>query len=505
VVDDEEREASRDLTSTVVRGVGLAGVGYGFAQAMNLAVYVVLARLIDPGDFGEFAAATVLLGLSLLVTESGLSSAVIQRRDSLEAAAATAVIATAATGAIVMLLMAAASPLIGLFFHSRHIAVLAAASSGTIFLRTIATVPDALLQRRFSFVRRLVIEPAVVVAFGTAAIVAAAFGLGAWSLVIGQYAGYAIDAFLAWKLVRWHPQFRLASYAMWRELVGFGRHVFAATAVLRIGDQASTLLIGRQLGSASLGQFRYGARLASTPFAMLLAGAAYVLFPAFARIADDGPRLERAFLRSLRWVCVLSFPLGLFFVPLGIPLTVLAFGEVWRPAGNALVAMCLLPAGSMLSSVVSEALKAVGRPRYLTQMHLVTTLTTATSVVALFHFGLTAAAASASIGPMVGGAFALTIMERVVGTPLRSMLAEVVPTAVAAAAAAAVLIPVQAGVDAASHGEALGIVLLVGEFALGAIMYLVFLRFLAPGTAKELESGAWATLRRLTRSRAVPS
>ena len=244
------------------------------------------------------------------------------------------------------MLALATAPLIGAFFHSSEITALAAASSGTIFLRTIATTPDALLQRQFSFVRRLFIEPAQVLAFGIAAVLAAEAHLGPWALVIGQYVGYGVDALLAWIMVRWRPNLRLVSYAMWRELVGYGRHIFVATVVLRVGDQFSTLVLGRALGPASLGQFRYAGRLAGTPFGLLLACAAYVLFPAFSHIADDSPRLEGAFLRSLRWICVVSFPAGLIFVPLGIPTVVIVFGEVWRPAGEALIAMCLLPAGA---------------------------------------------------------------------------------------------------------------------------------------------------------------
>ena len=484
---ENQREEPRDLTSTVVRGVSLAGTGYLLAQVLNLGFFVVLARLLKPADFGEFTAATVLISLSMLVTESGLASAVVQRRDRLEAAAATAVVATAISGITISLVALATAPLIGAFFHSSEITALAAASAGTIFLRTIATTPDALLQRQFSFVRRLFIEPAQVLAFGVAAVIAAAAHLGPWALVIGQYVGYTVDASLAWVLVRWRPNLRLVSFAMWRELVGYGRHIFVATSVLRVGDQFSTLVLGRALGPAPLGQFRYAGRLAGTPFGLLLACAAYVLFPAFSHIADDQPRLEGAFLRSLRWICVLSFPAGLIFVPLGVPMVEIIFGPIWRPAGEALAAMCLLPAGGMLASIVSEALKAIGQPRYLTRMHLVTTAVTALSLLALYRFGLSAAAASVSIGAMVGGSYGLVLMHRVAGTPMGAMVAEVWPSAVAATVAALVLLPIQVFVvDAASHGDLLGLLLLVGEGLAFALVFVVALRLVAPKTGREL-------------------
>jgi PST family polysaccharide transporter len=496
-----ENEPPRDLTSTVVRGVSLAAAGYIGAQILNLGFYVVLARLLEPTDFGEFAAATVLIGFTLLLTDSGMAAAVIQRRTDLEAAASTAAFATFAAGIVFSLLALATAPIVGAFFDSSTVTAIAAASSGTIFLRTAGSVPDALLQRRFSFLRRLIIEPATVIGFGIAAVIAASSDMGPWALVVGQYAGFAIDAILSWVLVRWLPSPRLASFGMWRELVGYGRHVLVATAILHAGEQASTLVVGRALGSASLGQFRYAMRLAAAPFAMLLAGAGYVLFPAFSRIATEAERLRGAFLRSLRWVCVLAFPAGLVFVPLGEPLAVVIFGEVWRPAGEALVAMCLFPIGGMLANVVSEALKAIGEPRLLTRMHAVTSGVMIAAMLALIPAGLTAVSAGMSIGAMAGGVYALFLARGALGIPLARMVAEILPAAAAALVAALILIPVEWVVDASSHSTAGAALLLLAEAGFGAVLYLALLAWVSPPTARQLTRGAARVLRRIARFR----
>jgi hypothetical protein len=49
----------------------------------------------------------------------------------------------------------AVSPLIGHLFHSHEVTLVAAACSGWIFVRAFAIIPDAMLQRRFSFLRRV--------------------------------------------------------------------------------------------------------------------------------------------------------------------------------------------------------------------------------------------------------------------------------------------------------------------------------------------------------------
>ncbi len=487
------------LGGVVVRGASLAAGGYAFAQGLNLVVYLVLARLLSPADFGVYAAATVLLGFVTLVTESGMGSALIHRSDRMEEALSTAAVWTVIAGGVLSVGALATAPLIGFFFNSSEIAVVAAAMSGIVLLQTVTSVPAAILQRSFSFLRRLIVEPAQVVVFGAIAIFGAAKGWGPWALVAGQYGGALVDVVLSWALVSFRPKLALVSKAMWRELAGYGRHIFVATMILRGGETSDAVIVGRFLGEGSLGQFRYAARLAMTPFQLLLATAAYVLFPAFARIAEDRDRFHAAFLRSLRWMSAIGFPSGLILVPLGVPLAVLVFGDVWREAGYAAMGMGLYTGASSLSSLASEALKADGRPDRLTRMHTVTALITVAAMLAGVPLGLSAVAIGLSVGAAAGGVLGLIYVVRIVSVNGRAIIAEVWPPLAAALVMAATMTPVEfLLVRAAERGTAIGLLLLAGEAAAAAAIYLGVLAILAPATARGLIRGligAPATLR----------
>lgn len=499
-LDDESLELdpiSESLTGTVVRGAGLAGAGFALSQTLTLGFYVALARLIDPNEFGQFAAAGVIVNVGLLFTESGMLAALIHRRDRLDEAAATAVIATAAGGVVFTLFALAASPLVGDFFDSARVGVLAAALSGVLFIRSLQVVPEALLQRRFSFLRRMVIEPVQVIAFGVTAVIASVKGLGAWSLVIGYYASAVFDAMLSWALVRWRPQFRLASFAMWRELVGYGRHVIASSIVIRIGDEIPTVLVGRFVGKGALGQYRYANRIASTPLGLILAAASYVVFPAFARISDNRERFTAAFLQSLRWFGVLMMPLSLILVPLGIPLAVVAFGDVWRDAGTAAMALSGYAVGASLVSIVSEAAKAEGRPDILVWVHLVSFGAATVAMIALLPFGLVGVSAGLSVGLLVGAGYALARISRILGIRAGSIVHELWPPAVSATLMAAVMLPVdRLLVDPTAHGTVVSLLLLAVEGLVALALYTGALVVTAPESVSRLRSLATSALRR---------
>jgi O-antigen/teichoic acid export membrane protein len=493
-------ESPPGLAGVVVRGAGLAAAGFALTQILSLAFYLVLARLAAPEDFGLFAAGSIVAGIGMLFAESGMLAALIQRRDRIEEAASTAVVATLLGGLGLSVLALALAPLIGWYFQSGDVTAVAAGMSGWLFLQSATIVPDALLQRRFSFARRVVIEPVATLAFGIVAVWTCANGLGVWGLVLGTYALGVTQVVLAWSLARWRPRLGLASFAMWRELIGYGRHVLVSELVRRISAEFDTALVGRFVGTAALGQYRYARRFATQPLLAVVNVGSYVLLPALARIAGDEERIRAAFLRSLRWTAVIAFPLSLAFVPLGEPIAVVLLGEEWRSAGRALAAMFAYSAGGAVVSVASEAFKATGRPDVLPAVHLTAAVLSAVLMLALLPFGMVGIAAAVSLSSVGVAAYALRRVSGVLELPLRRMLRELGPPLLAAVAAAgAVLALEELVLDVSGRGGALGLALLAVEGAAGAAVYVGALAAIAPATAAELAGGvrgAWSRLRR---------
>lgn len=483
-------EQPANLTGTVLRGAGLAAGGFFLAQALTLAFYVALARLITPRDFGVFVAGSVVVSVGSFFAESGMLAALIHRRDRLEEAASTAVIATISGGLLLSLLALALAPVIGWFFDSESITAVAAALSGLVLLRSATVVPDALLQRRFSFLRRVVVEPLGILVFGITAVVLCSRDFGAWGLVIGRYAGAAVAIAAAWGLARWLPRLRLASFAMWRELARYGRHVVASEFIQYVATETSTLLLGRFAGVPAVGQYQYAYRIGSQPYGALVSAASYVLLPAFARISGEVPRLEAAVLRSLRWMCLLAIPGGLIFLPTGQSLVAVVFGDRWEPAGDALVALCGFTGARAIVAIAVETFKATGRPELLTGMQATSAALTIGLMAALVPFGVVGVAAAVSLSSVLVAAYALRGIGMVVGIPVRTLLGVIWPPLLAASVMAVVVYPLDHFVfEPAQRSLALGAVLLGAELLAAAAVYVIVVACVAPDAARELLAG----------------
>ncbi|MGH3794608.1 MAG: lipopolysaccharide biosynthesis protein [Pseudonocardiaceae bacterium] len=482
-----------DLGATLRRGAVISAVVLVVVQATSLLQTLVLARLLSPTDIGLFAAGTLLSGVLLTLSEGGLRGALIQRDGDVDDAADTVFWASLITGTAMSLALLAASPLIGMLFNSRVAGLIAAATSGTLVLHSMTNVPDALMQRRFNFKRRLIVDPSVALSFAVVSVVLAALGFGVWSLVAGSYASLLVWVATTWLLAGWKPGHGRASVRMWRELARFAFPLVIEGVGDRCRETIETTVVGRGLSTAALGYYRYGRRIALIPGLAVVQVCSYVLFPAFSRIAGDPARFRRAFLRALGWIWFAAAPVAALVVALGEPATVVLLGEKWRPAGVVLMALTGYGLGEALNAVCGESLKGAGRPQLLNWLTAVGLVSLVGLLFALIPFGLVGVGLAISLSAVTVGVVNLAIARRVVGVSVAEILARLVPPVIGALVALAIIGPLEHLVLHSDQHPAVAALALLGlQSVLFGLIYLVVLRMVAPATIAELGRGVRA-------------
>jgi O-antigen/teichoic acid export membrane protein len=490
-----------NLQRKVLQGVSVATGGVLLKQALTLAAYVVLARLAAPQVFGTFAEASVLVWIGSLFVESGMTAALIHRADRLEEAAATALLSTLSGGIAMTALCAGLAPVVGLFFGSHEVTVIALAVSAVHLMNSAAIVPEAMLQRRFSFVRRTVVDPLSVVAYGATAAIGLASGLGVWALVAAVYAAEVARVSLVWTLGGWRPHLRRASWTMWRELASYARHMLASEFLRQAGTTFNTAAVGRVLGRVDLAQYNFGSRLATQASTPMITGVSFVLFPALARISSDAPRFRGAVLRSLRAACFVAFPTSLILIPLGEPLAVLLLGDRWRTAGGVVTALAAVGVGLTLRSISGEVFKAAGRPDRLPRIYALSAVLPALAVVAGIPFGVVEIAAFVAAGTVLVGLYATFSAVRIAGLQIESAVRAQAPPAFASAVMVAALLPLEhLAVHSDQRGVLVGLSLLVAEAVLGGAIYLLVVYLLDRAMVLEFVFGMRGALARVPRT-----
>lgn len=432
-----EPSRTADIGGRIKRVAVASAVAQFLGEAITLAQTVVVARLLSPAEVGLFAAGTVLTSFLAEFSEGGLRAALINREHDVERAAQTVFWATLTAGVGMSIGALAAAPIIGIVFDSSTAAMIAAVSSGGLVLYALANVPEAFLQRAFSVQRRLIVGPSVAVAFAVVTITLAALGAGVWALVAGTYASYLTLTGLVWLLTDWRPGRAKGSVALWRELARYGFPLIMGSIVIKVRQLAEQVVVGRVLDTATLGQYRYGYRIARIPVMALVEIVAYALFPAFSRLAQAG-RIRGAFVRAAAAVTFAAAPISFLLLAVGEQMVVIVLGDPWRIAGHFVVATAGLGLGQAFGMVSAEAIKGSGQTSLINRLTITELIVGLGLLLGLVGpFGLIGVGISISATALLIGVQYLFIARRAVGAGGGALLRAVVAPVLAAAAAAA--------------------------------------------------------------------
>ena len=320
----------------------------------------VLARLLDPKDFGLIALALTFMSFLDMLQGLGVADALVVAEDSqLADESDSAFVVSSSVGLVLWAISAALGPLAAAVFHEPRLVVIMPAIGSTFFIQGLGSTHYALAMKSIDFRSRTIAELTEAVVRGTVGVVLALLGVGVWALIGGYIAGSVAMSWVVWHLVEYAPRLR-ASRRHLRRLLTFGGALTGVGIMAAFLNQFDNVVVGRVLGATQLGFYSIATRLPYLFIITLAAATGQVLFPAFAAL--EGDAMVRGFLTSLRYTAFVALPLTAILITLAEPLTLVAFGPQWHPAVAATQVLCLWALMSPISMVCGNAFKAQGRP-----------------------------------------------------------------------------------------------------------------------------------------------
>ena len=235
------------------------GVERAAQQLFWLALFVILAPILGPRAYGQFALVMVFIGFC----EQILIEAAAEALVSLDVAARGHVrTATLVNGAVALIVGAAAWLLAEPFaraFDDPELATIARAMAPLPLLSALTAAPIGMLRRARAF-QPLALRSIIGLASGAVVGIAVALsGHGVWALVLQTLVQRVVELGVLWAAepsaiaVGW-------SRACWGDMAHFARNVTVSRAMYWMAGQAPRLVIGYLLGPVALGLFTLAGR-----------------------------------------------------------------------------------------------------------------------------------------------------------------------------------------------------------------------------------------------------
>jgi O-antigen/teichoic acid export membrane protein len=300
---------------------------------VRVASMMVLARLLEPRDFGLIGMTTAFTGVLSLFRDFGLSTATVQSAKITDAQTSTLFWINVVFGAILTCVTLTLAPLVAHFYHEpRLLWVTSVVAVGFLF-NGLGVQHSALLQRQMRFTALAFIDVASLIVSTIIAICAAVAGYGYWALVAMTISCPLAGSVGLWLTTSWipgRPHRRIGLRSMMR----FGGAITLNGLVLYVAFNLDKVLLGRFWGSEAIGIYGRAYQLIRIPTDSLNSTVGEVAFSALSRIQDDPRRLRRYFLKGYSVVLSLTFPVTVACGLFADDIVAVLLGHKWKAAAG---------------------------------------------------------------------------------------------------------------------------------------------------------------------------
>jgi O-antigen/teichoic acid export membrane protein len=375
------------MTHKAIHAFKWSALGEIASRAIGPLVFLVLARLLVPEDFGVVAAATVVISFSQVFSDAGLAKALIQRHDRVEESANVVFWLNLVIGLVIVTFLFFGAHFIADFFHDERIALVVQVLSLQILLAAFSSVHTALLQKDLNFKPLFWVRLVTTTAPGLASIPLAINGMGYWALVFGTLLGQMAQSAALWMFSPWRPHGRL-DRNLATELVAFGKWAMLSGLIGWFYGWMDAIVVGHYLGPHDMGIYRTGNTFVTMIFGLIFSPLLPVLYSAFSRVRHDLSKVAESLLLVVKGIAMVAFPISAGLIALRAPIEQFVFRDEWGGIGMVIAILALVQGFSWLVGSNGEAYRGVGKPHIETWAMALSLTAYFIGYVFSVHYGL---------------------------------------------------------------------------------------------------------------------
>ena len=355
--------SSRRMDQSLAHSLAWRAGADWFSQVLSWSSFLIVVRLLTPADFGIAAMAMALWAYLRYLGEFGIPQTIVTLRDLSEdqLAQLNSVALLLGTGSF-GLAAALAYPAAAFFKTPQLVLVVIVTCTGLVPMGFRA-VSEGLLNKDMRYRTLSLLDATSSIIGAIAILLMAYFGLGYWSLVLGNLARYTTRSVLV--VVARPHRFAMPRLSSLRAPLAFGWHVLISLLASSAYEKLDNVTAGRMLGQSALGVYGMAWNLANVPMEKLTTLVTTTIPTYFASVQTE-PAALRRYLRTLTETLALTtFPATIGLALVARDLIPFALGHKWDAVIVPLEILSVYVTFRSIVALLGKLLTAVGNPRFV--------------------------------------------------------------------------------------------------------------------------------------------
>ena len=340
------------------------------AQLVQFVVSIVLARILMPKEYGIVALLTAFIMILSIFIDSGLSSALIQKKDADDKDFSTVFFVNLALCVALYVILFFTAPLLAEIYRNPDMTAYLRVIGLTLIIAGVKNVQTAYVSRNLIFKRFFFATLGGTVGAGILGIIMAYTGFGVWALIAQFLFNNAVDTLILWVTVKWRPH-RMFSFKRLKGLFSYGWKLLVSALIDTLYNNIRTLLIGGKYSSKDLAFYDRGNQFPFVIVNNINTSIDSVLLPTMSKEQDDKEKVKSMTRRSIKTSTYLIAPLLMGLAFTAVPVIHLVLTDKWLPAVLFLRIFCVTYMFYPIHTANLNAIKAVGRSDMFLKLEII--------------------------------------------------------------------------------------------------------------------------------------
>ena len=334
-------------------------------RGFDLIVTLVLANILFPEQFGIIGMATVVTSFVLVLSDVGISSALIQKAkedlkdNHLFTSFWAGIIWAIFLYAVVYFIL---TPLVSDFYSQPILLKVIPILSLPILISSFNNIQQAILKRALDFKKIALVKNTASFVGGTGAIIMALNGFGIWALVFNVVFPFFVMLPLFFYATKWLPKFVWDTQSF-KEIFSFGLYTLGTSIIINITTHIDYLIIGKLISAAALGAYTFAFMLTNLIRAQITSMLNRVMFPFYSSIQSDLGAVTAHYLKIIKYYAIIIYPLMLGILLFSDTIIIDFFGQKWFDAIKPAKILAISVLVTVLTNGYNLIFRSIGKPK----------------------------------------------------------------------------------------------------------------------------------------------
>lgn len=358
-------------------------------QVVALIVSIILARLLQPSDYGTIAMVTIVIEIVNIFVNYGLSSALIQNQNAGKEDISTCFWGSLGFGFFLYLLVFVLARPISLFFEMVELTAIIRVMGMQIPFTMIHSVQVAIISKRFLYRKLSVVMLFTCGISGVLGIGMAYSNFGVWALVAQSMCSVILPTIILFIILDWKPE-RTFSLTCLKGQIAYAWRLLIVGMVDCLYAEIRNLVIAKVYTSSDLAFYNKGAQFPKLISNTVNQSVISVLFPSFSLIQDDRKKAIGYLRKAIAIITFILPPVlgGLASVSTEVVSVLLT--EKWLPCVPYMQILCLAYMITPIQSIYKQMLKAINKTKILLCSNIVEKVIGIVLLIVAVPFGIEA-------------------------------------------------------------------------------------------------------------------